>query len=694
MNVLMVAQLSTEDTPVSPVEAESSRRNPLANLRQRLALNNYILPTDMEDIKAFLKAEPPLAYDDALQIIELCGAKMPDVPKSERTATALYLWKYFERQRWLRLDTRICNALLTAHLDNDHGYSPKEFLAWMRSVGIEADAATFSLFIERYCNAGDIGGATATLEVMRARDMKISRSVFHSLIRCNALMGKIEEANRVMDVMRGGGLDVLGDTRSALIDGMIRSGRKWEDVKPVLVGVMNTEGVRIQSKEMYDIIMALARAKEFAAAEEVLVMMRNQPKEKGYFWIVRSAIPQAIFEGATDLALDMYATLDRRKRHKPGLVGEFIFRALVTMEVKPDIFGDLIEKSKHMNEKSHSVELNPNKPEPNLNNNDNLLAMKVLELCINMGKLKYAQEVSAMLRHKFGSEMFKTGKHDFLIRRNMLRLADPVEQILFILGLDSVGIRPSMDSLANDIVPKLLEEGGDDPTYMLAILSDVLSSVGQKSWNEMANAVVRFLLNKETVGGFNEVLHFAFTHSFVLWPSGWHASLARAYLVTGDADGLVAVIVQSDLVQRDHKKAWSVRVLHYIHQNAHMYKPDQDPDRVLLVALKAIQRARVGLPGELCEGLRSTVKDPETLKTLDILREMGGAMADYWTRSRIQEAATKLNLKYAGSKGVTCKGGESRSEAGRRYRVSDKSLEKMEQLQRRLCETDIGHEQW
>ena len=692
----MVTQLSTEDTLVSPVEAESSRRNPLDDLRRRLALNNYILPTDMEEIKAFLKADPPLTYNDALQIIELCGAKMPDVPKSERTATALYLWKHFGGQRWLRLDTRICNALLTAHLDNGHAYSPKEFLAWMRSADIEADAATFTLFIERYCDDGDIGGATATLEVMRARDMKVSRSVFHSLIRCNALIGEIEEANRIMDVMRRGGLDVAGDTHSALIEGMIRSGRKWKDVKAVLLGVKNTEGVRIQSKEMYDIVLALARAKEFAAAEEVLGMVRNQPKEKGYFWIVRSAIPQAIFEGATDLALDMYATLDRRKRHKPGLVGEFIFRALVTMEVKPDILGDMIEKSKHMNETSHTVELNPNQPEPNLNSKDNFLAMKVLELCINMGKLKYAQEISAMLRHKFGSEIFKTGKHDFLIRRNMLKLTDPMEQIVFILGLDSVGIRPSMNSLSNDVVPKLLEEGGDDPTYMLAILSDVLSSVGQKSWNEMANALVRFLLNKETAGGFNDFLHFAFQNSFILWPSEWHASLARAYLATDNADGLVTVILKSDLVQRDQNKTWSVRVLHYIHQNAHMYKPDEDPDRVLLVALKAIQRARIGLPAELCEGLRSTVKDPETLKTLDILREMGGAMADYWTRSRIQEAATKLNLKYAGSKDVTWKGGESHgsSEERSRYRVSDKSLEKMEQLQRRLREADIGHEQW
>ena len=279
----------------------------------------------------------------------------------------------------------------------------------------------------------------------------------------------------------------------------------------------------------------------------------------------------------------------------------------------------------------------------------------------------------------------------------MEKKKDPVEQILFIMAVNSVGIRPTVNNLATDVVPKLFaatQEEGEDPTYMLAILSDTLNSVSSTrgTWYEVANALVRFLLNKETSAGLDEALHFIFNDDFLLWPSEWHASLARAYLATGNTDGLVDMILKSAIVQGNpdgrrnvHPKqahlisVYPFQSLHDIHMNAHIFKPNEDPDRVLLTALRAIQKARIGLPKDTVEKFRSTVRDPETLEVLQILEEMQGAMADFWIKSRVKALDKKLGLKYAESKGI---GG----------RVSDNSLAKMEQLQRRLRE--VGHEQW
>ena len=727
-NDCFCTQFSREDAPPVPVEDTPSLDKVLLDLRSKLARGNYIQPWVMEGVKNILKTEPALTPKDALQLLEVCGSKLPDVPKSERTSTALTLWNHFEKQR-LRIDTRMCNALLTAHLDNEHRYSPKEFLAWMRSVGIEADAETFSLFIGRYCQASDIGEATATLEVMQARGMSTSRFVFNSLIRCNAAIGEVEEANKVMDVMRNGGLKVLGDTHSALIEGLVRSGRKWDDVKAVVVNSLSrSPGVRIHNKDMFDIIMALVRTKDFAAARDMLTILLNQPKDKGYFRIVRGVIPQAIFEGATELAFDIYATMDLNHPKRGKAEGEFVFRALLVREVKPDIIAHLIEKlmrgsalieglvrSGRKWDDVKAVVVNtmnmpgvcPYESEVNLNDETNNLALRVIEMCFEMDKLKYAQELSSFLRHKFGNDIMKHRKPDFFIRRNMEKIKDPAEQILFIIAIKSVGIRPSINSFANDIVPKLFathQEEGEDPTFMLAILSDTLNSVSstKASWNTMANALVRFLLNKQTSAGFDEALHFAFNDNFLLWPSEWHASLAKAYLATGNIDGMVDMVMKSAIVQGNQdgsrnmdanlsklKANWPFQVLQYIHMNAHMYKPNEDPDRVLLVALRAIQKARMGLPRDSVESLRSKVRDPETLEMLRILHEMQGTMADFWTKARVIETDQKLVLKYAESKEISRKGQEPRVTG---CRVSDKSLLKMEQLQRRLRE--VGHEQW
>ena len=683
-------QLSTNDAAAAqPVAEPSPLDKIMLDVRQKLARGSLILPSVFDEIKDVLKKEPALTPDDALQLMKMCGARLPDMPKSERTKTAHALWKHFEKQR-LQRDTRLCNALLTAHLDNEHKYSPKEFLAWMRSVGIEADADTFSLFIRRYCDDADIGEATATLGVMQARGMSISHPVFNSLIRCYSAIGEVEEANKVMDAMRGGGLKIRGDTHSALIEGIVRSGRKWGDVREVLVNLLNTPSVFIGSGDMFDIFMALVRAKDFVAAKDLLTVIASQPKQKGYSRIVRGVIPQAIFEGAAELAHDIFSTAEVQKGGE--LKTMFIFRALLVMEVKPDVIVRMIEKLL-------KGFLDPDR--------SNEMAMKVIQMSIQMDKLKYAKELGVVLRHKFKTQL---GNHDvfnnFFIRQSLEKKKDPVEQILFIMAIHSAGIRPSISSLALDVVPALFaahQEEGEDPTFMLAILSDTLSSVSptKPTWHEMANALVQFLLNKETRAGFDEALHFIFNDKFLVWPSMWHASLARAYLATGHTEGLVDVILKSAIVHGDrdgrHSFNKSKRLksfnpfqpLHNIHINAHMYKPKEDPDRVLLPALRALQKARIGLPRESVEKFRSTVKDPETLRVLQILHEMDFAMADYWTWTRVVALNKQLVRKYAESKDIQRAGAEPRVTA---CRVSDKSLAKMEQLQRRLRE--VGHEQW
>ena len=672
--------------PELPVEEET----PISNFLRKVVKYNkgHISPWEMDEAKKMLKSEPALTSHDAMLLLEMCGSKLPNAPKSERTAAALTFWKHFKERR-LRIDTGMCNALLRAHIDNWHSYSPKVFLAWMQSAGIEADEETFSLFIRRYCGDGDMGEATATLSVMQARGMSISRLVFNSLVGCYAANGEVEEANRVIEVMRNSGIKVLGDTHAALVEGLVRSGRKWEDVRVVLVDLLNTPGLRIESKEMFDIFMALVRSKDHAAAKDMLTIIESQPKEKrydGYYWIVRGVIPQAIFEGAPELALDLYATVDVPKYRKKQSAN--VFHALIAVEAKPDLIVKLIQRS--LIDVSPEIAVSEN----------NRGALRVMEACIEMGKLKYAQDLSVVLRQKLDIRMLGKPNRfsDFFIRRNMERIADPVEQILFIMAANSVGIRPTVKALANDVVPKLFaahQEEGDDSIYLLAILSDTLNSVSsmRTSWAQVANALVQFLLNKETSAGFDEALRFIFGERFHLWPVEWHASLARAYLATGNADGFADVILKTvisqgredgmkrkdkpGMAERSHVNAF--KSLLYIHMNAHMYRPSEDPDRVLLSALKALQKARVGLPKEYAEGLRSTVRDPETLQTLQNLQEMESAMHDYWTRPRVAALDEKLAQKYAKSK-----------ESG--FRVSDKSLAKLEKLQRRLRE--VGHEQW
>lgn len=80
------------------------------------------------------------------------------------------------------LDISHYNALLRVYLENDHHFSPSEFLADIHTKDLEPNRVTYQLLISSYCQRGDIEGATQILEYMKEKQMPVNESVFSSLI--------------------------------------------------------------------------------------------------------------------------------------------------------------------------------------------------------------------------------------------------------------------------------------------------------------------------------------------------------------------------------------------------------------------------------------------------------------------------------------------------------------------------------
>lgn len=74
------------------------------------------------------------------------------------------------------------NALLRVYLENEHQFSPSEFLADLQTKGIEPNRVTYQRLITSYCQRGDIEGATRILEYMKEKQMPVNEHVFNSLI--------------------------------------------------------------------------------------------------------------------------------------------------------------------------------------------------------------------------------------------------------------------------------------------------------------------------------------------------------------------------------------------------------------------------------------------------------------------------------------------------------------------------------
>ncbi|PKU48797.1 hypothetical protein llap_869 [Limosa lapponica baueri] len=86
-------------------------------------------------------------------------------------------------------DTSHYNALLKVYLQNEHKFSPTEFLARMEEANVQPNRVTYQRLIAAYCNEGDIEGASKILGFMKSKDLPITEAVFSSLVKGHARSG-------------------------------------------------------------------------------------------------------------------------------------------------------------------------------------------------------------------------------------------------------------------------------------------------------------------------------------------------------------------------------------------------------------------------------------------------------------------------------------------------------------------------
>jgi leucine-rich PPR motif-containing protein len=80
------------------------------------------------------------------------------------------------------MDVSHYNALLRVYLENEYLFSPTDFLANMEHKGVEPNRVTYQRLIARYCQHGDIEGATRILEFMREKQLPVNENVFNALV--------------------------------------------------------------------------------------------------------------------------------------------------------------------------------------------------------------------------------------------------------------------------------------------------------------------------------------------------------------------------------------------------------------------------------------------------------------------------------------------------------------------------------
>ncbi|NXJ60301.1 LPPRC protein, partial [Rostratula benghalensis] len=195
--------------------------------------------------------------NQTLLLLRSCGALLPEVLSPERTELAHMIWDKM-KELGAVYDTSHYNALLKVYLQNEHKFSPTEFLARMEEANVQPNRVTYQRLIAAYCNEGDIEGASKILGFMKSKDLPVTEAVFSSLVKGHARSGDMKSAENILSVMRMAGVEPGPDTYLSLLSVYAEKGDA-DSIKKTIEEVEKTEGY-LMDRILMQVIFSLAKA--------------------------------------------------------------------------------------------------------------------------------------------------------------------------------------------------------------------------------------------------------------------------------------------------------------------------------------------------------------------------------------------------------------------------------------------------
>lgn len=280
---------------------------------------------DIEDILTEMQQRKSATSTQSLMIIRCCGNLVPEETPEFRTQLVNEIWNTFEKLG-VPVDISHYNALLRVYLENEHHFSPTEFLANLSKKGVEPNRVTYQRLIAGYCQRGDISGATQILEYMKEKQLPVSESVFNALILGHSKADDMESAEGILSVMQQAGLEPSSETYTTLLCGYAAKG----DISGInkVIETCEKKDVFLADRDLLEVVYTLAISNKPELVDSVLEKVR---KMAGYNQDAANVILRLITKGQEDVAFKVFNTMARPVRFNGTSVflGSFVIKHLV-----------------------------------------------------------------------------------------------------------------------------------------------------------------------------------------------------------------------------------------------------------------------------------------------------------------------------------------------------------------------------
>lgn len=297
----------------------------LRRLDQDAKRSGRITRRDLEEVLEEIRIQRSATSSQSLLVIRCCGNLVPEELPEVRTKMVQEIWKTLNKLN-IPMDVSHYNALLRVYLENEYNFSPTDFLADLEQKGIEPNRVTYQRLIARYCQQGDIEGATKILEFMREKQLPVNENVFNALIMGHSQAGDTDSALGILQVMKQAGLEPSSDTYQTLLCGYAKQGN-MDKIKEILETCDKNE-IYLLDRDILEVIYNLAVNGNAAQVDALLERIR---KTAGYNQDAINAILRLINKGHEEIAVKILLTMPRGVRQDGEFVetGGFLVKQLV-----------------------------------------------------------------------------------------------------------------------------------------------------------------------------------------------------------------------------------------------------------------------------------------------------------------------------------------------------------------------------
>ncbi|XP_037957314.1 leucine-rich PPR motif-containing protein, mitochondrial [Teleopsis dalmanni] len=306
-------------------KADLSLEKQIRRLDQDVRRVGRISRRDIEEVMEEIRSQRTATSSQSLLVIRCCGNLVPEELPEVRTALVQEIWKTLNALN-VPMDISHYNALLRVYLENEHQFSPTDFLSEIESKNIEPNRVTYQRLITRYCQQGDIEGATRILEFMREKNLPVNENVFNSLILGHSQANDLESAKGILTVMAQAGLELSADTYTTLLCAFGRHG----DIESILKTLEECEvkEIFLLDKDLLDVVYHLTINGHGDKVDAVLAKLRIST---GFNQDAVNVILRLVNKGYEDTSFKILRIMPRGTRVDGQLVdvGTFFIKQLV-----------------------------------------------------------------------------------------------------------------------------------------------------------------------------------------------------------------------------------------------------------------------------------------------------------------------------------------------------------------------------